>query len=250
MRQVHPRFKTPYVAILVFSGIAALAILPGELTFLATIYSFGATLSFTVAHVSVIRLRQKYPDRERPWKPPGNVRIGGVSGAADRGLRRDRHLRRVHRRDGARPGHPARRRRLDGAAGHGLRALPPQPGAAADPDGEGAVAGAARGRGGRVQERAGRLRGRPVPRGDRRDRRQAGGAASPWDPRDLADQRAPEPAPRRPARRERVRGAGESRAREADRRRAGHRPYAADPAGAGGPRDHRRGDATSTPPRS
>ena len=79
LRQVHPRFKTPYVAILVFSGVAALAILPGELTFLATIYSFGATLSFTVAHVAVIRLRQKYPDHERLWKPPGNVRIAGVS---------------------------------------------------------------------------------------------------------------------------------------------------------------------------
>jgi len=78
LRQVHPRFKTPYVAILVFSGIAVLAILPGKLTFLATIYSFGATLSFTVAHVAVIRLRQKFPDRERLWKPPGSVRLGGV----------------------------------------------------------------------------------------------------------------------------------------------------------------------------
>ncbi len=78
IRQVHPRFGTPYVAILVFSAIAAVAILPGQLTFLATIYSFGATLSFTVAHVSVIRLRQKHPDRERPWKPPGSVRIGRV----------------------------------------------------------------------------------------------------------------------------------------------------------------------------
>jgi basic amino acid/polyamine antiporter, APA family len=78
VRQVHPRFKTPYVAILVFSGVAVLALLPGETTFLATIYSFGATLSFTIAHVSVIRLRKLYPDRERLWKPPGSVRIRGV----------------------------------------------------------------------------------------------------------------------------------------------------------------------------
>jgi APA family basic amino acid/polyamine antiporter len=41
-------------------------------------YSFGAMLSFTIAHVSVIRLRQKVPDRERGWKPPLNVRIRGV----------------------------------------------------------------------------------------------------------------------------------------------------------------------------
>ncbi|MGI8462240.1 MAG: amino acid permease [Solirubrobacterales bacterium] len=79
LRQVHPKFKTPYVAIGVFSAIAAVAILPGQLTFLATIYSFGATLSFTVAHVAVIRLRQKYPNHERPWKPPGSIRVAGVS---------------------------------------------------------------------------------------------------------------------------------------------------------------------------
>ena len=76
LRQVHPRFKTPYVAILVFSGVAAIAIAPGQTPFLATIYSFGATLSFTIAHVSVIRLRQIKPDSERPWRPPGSIRIG------------------------------------------------------------------------------------------------------------------------------------------------------------------------------
>ncbi|MFL5870891.1 MAG: amino acid permease [Solirubrobacterales bacterium] len=78
LRQVHPKFHTPYVAIIIFSGVAALTILPGKLDFLATLYSFGAMLSFTVAHISVARLRQKFPDRERPWKPPLNVRIRGV----------------------------------------------------------------------------------------------------------------------------------------------------------------------------
>jgi basic amino acid/polyamine antiporter, APA family len=78
IRQVHPRFKTPYVAILVFSAVAALAIVPGETTFLATMYSFGAMLSFTIAHVSVIRLRAIRPDDKRPWKPAGSVRLRGV----------------------------------------------------------------------------------------------------------------------------------------------------------------------------
>ena len=86
LRQVHPTFKTPYVAIIVFSGVAALVMAPGETTFLGAIYAFGATLSFTVAHVSVIRLRQKRPLAERPpdrdgnppWSPLGNVWLGGV----------------------------------------------------------------------------------------------------------------------------------------------------------------------------
>jgi basic amino acid/polyamine antiporter, APA family len=79
LRQVHSRFHTPYVAIIVFSAVAGLTILPGELDFLATMYSFGAMLSFTIAHVSVVRLRQNQADRERPWRPPVNFSFGGVS---------------------------------------------------------------------------------------------------------------------------------------------------------------------------
>src|SRR5690606_15236705 len=62
LRRLHPRFRTPYVAILVFGFIACLTILPGEATFLGTIYAFGAMLSFTMAHLSVIALRIKEPD--------------------------------------------------------------------------------------------------------------------------------------------------------------------------------------------
>jgi APA family basic amino acid/polyamine antiporter len=77
LRQVHPRFHTPYIAILAFSAIAALTILPGQTDFLATMYSFGAMLSFTIAHVSVVRLRQRRPERKREWKPPLNFRAFG-----------------------------------------------------------------------------------------------------------------------------------------------------------------------------
>ncbi|MDP9135662.1 MAG: universal stress protein [Actinomycetota bacterium] len=78
LRKLHPRFRTPYMAIIVFGAIACLTILPGEATFLGTIYAFGAMLSFTMAHASVIALRFKEPDRERPYRGRGNVRIRGV----------------------------------------------------------------------------------------------------------------------------------------------------------------------------
>jgi APA family basic amino acid/polyamine antiporter len=77
LRQIHPRFRTPYIAILIFSGVAAITLIPGETELLATLYSFGAMLSFTIAHASVIRLRQRFPDKEREWKPPGTVRAFG-----------------------------------------------------------------------------------------------------------------------------------------------------------------------------
>ena len=77
LRVLHPRFRTPYVAIAVFSGVACLAILPGQADFLGVIYAFGAMLSFTIAHLAVTVLRLKRPDLERPWKGPLNVRIAG-----------------------------------------------------------------------------------------------------------------------------------------------------------------------------
>jgi APA family basic amino acid/polyamine antiporter len=79
VRQLHPRFRTPYVAILLFGGVACLTILPGQAAFLGTIYAFGAMLSFTMAHLAVIALRIREPDRERPYRAPWNVTVGGRS---------------------------------------------------------------------------------------------------------------------------------------------------------------------------
>jgi basic amino acid/polyamine antiporter, APA family len=77
LRQVHPKYRTPYIAIMIFAAIAIVTLLPGKTDFLATMYSFGAMLSFTIAHVAVIQLRRKQPDVERTWKPLGNVRAFG-----------------------------------------------------------------------------------------------------------------------------------------------------------------------------
>jgi APA family basic amino acid/polyamine antiporter len=79
LRQVHPRFHTPYIAIIVFSIVAVITILPGQVDFLATMYSFGAMLSFTIAHVSVAWLRRVQTDRARPWMPPLNLPFRGVT---------------------------------------------------------------------------------------------------------------------------------------------------------------------------
>jgi len=79
LRQVHPKYRTPYIAILIFAAIAIVTLLPGQTDFLATMYSFGAMLSFTIAHVAVIQLRRNKPDVERTWKPPFNFRAFGFS---------------------------------------------------------------------------------------------------------------------------------------------------------------------------
>ncbi len=76
LRRLHPKFRTPWIGILVFSGAAIVLILPGQETFLGSVYSFGALLSFTIAHASVARLRAKRPELPRPYRGPGNLQIG------------------------------------------------------------------------------------------------------------------------------------------------------------------------------
>jgi APA family basic amino acid/polyamine antiporter len=77
LRELHPKFRTPYIALLVFGFIACLTMLPGQADFLGQIYAFGAMLSFTMAHASVIALRIKRPDVERPYRGPGTLRVRG-----------------------------------------------------------------------------------------------------------------------------------------------------------------------------
>jgi APA family basic amino acid/polyamine antiporter len=77
LRQLHPRYRTPWIGILVFAGVAILTLMPGQADFLGLMYAFGAMLSFTIAHLSVIRLRLKAPDVHRPYRGPGNVTFRG-----------------------------------------------------------------------------------------------------------------------------------------------------------------------------
>jgi APA family basic amino acid/polyamine antiporter len=78
-RRVHPRFRTPWIALIVFAGIVSIAtLLPGRVDFLGTMYSFGAMLSFTIAHVSITVLRYKRPRDELLFRGRPNLRLGGV----------------------------------------------------------------------------------------------------------------------------------------------------------------------------
>ena len=75
LRQLHPKYGTPWIGILLFGAIACVAMIPGKAEFLGNMYAFGAMLSFTIAHLSVIRLRLTQPDVHRPYSGPGNIRF-------------------------------------------------------------------------------------------------------------------------------------------------------------------------------
>jgi len=76
--QLHPKFRTPWFTLMFFSALAGVLILYGNTNVLGNLYSFGAMLSFTTAHVAVIALRIRDPDRERPYRMPWSVRIRGA----------------------------------------------------------------------------------------------------------------------------------------------------------------------------
>jgi APA family basic amino acid/polyamine antiporter len=79
-RRLHPKYKTPWLALVVFAGLTSiLVLLPGQVDFLGTMYSFGAMLSFTIAHAAVIQLRRRdVAGEETLFKAKPNLRIGGV----------------------------------------------------------------------------------------------------------------------------------------------------------------------------
>ena len=76
LRRIHPRFFTPYVAITLYSAVAV-ALMLGNSTFLGNLYAFGAMLSFTLAHASVVWMRHTMPSADMPYRGPLSFVVRG-----------------------------------------------------------------------------------------------------------------------------------------------------------------------------
>lgn len=79
--RVHPRFKTPYVSIILFSIVALVLLAPGFtnphfFAELGALYVFGSLLCFALAHAAIIALRIRKPDLPRPFKLGLNITVG------------------------------------------------------------------------------------------------------------------------------------------------------------------------------
>jgi APA family basic amino acid/polyamine antiporter len=78
-RRLHPKFKTPWLSLVVFAGlISCIVVSTGKTTFLGDMYAFGAMLSFTIAHAAVVAMRYRFRDEELVFRARPNLRIRGV----------------------------------------------------------------------------------------------------------------------------------------------------------------------------
>jgi APA family basic amino acid/polyamine antiporter len=78
--RVHHRFRTPYVAIIVFSSlaIAIVVVFSAQLDVLAEMYNFGALIAYMIVGLSLISLRNKEKSLVRPFKTPWNIKVKGM----------------------------------------------------------------------------------------------------------------------------------------------------------------------------
>jgi APA family basic amino acid/polyamine antiporter len=220
LRQLHPRYGTPWIGILIFGFIAIVTLLPGQAEFLGNMYAFGAMLSFTVAHLSVIVLRLRQPDLVRPYRGPGNIALSGgrslplfaVVGGTGTALA-------FIVVTALNPEVAAAGRAVARPGPRGLPRLPPPPGAGPAEHHEGGRPAARDRPGSRVRVGARGLRGARLLPGRDGHRRAPGRPPAPRHPRARADHRALQ-------------------------RAAGRRPARA---GAHGPVDHRAGQGPGRP---
>jgi APA family basic amino acid/polyamine antiporter len=78
-RRLHPKLKTPWLALIVFGAVGpTVFIISGKVDFLGRMYAFGAMLSFTIAHASIVALRVRAQGKELEWEAKPNLRLGGI----------------------------------------------------------------------------------------------------------------------------------------------------------------------------
>lgn len=82
LSRIHSVFKTPYIAIALFSLVSLLLLLPGFkypglFESMGALYTFASLLAFALAHFSLLTLRVRRSKAHRPFKLGMNIKIMG-----------------------------------------------------------------------------------------------------------------------------------------------------------------------------
>ena len=70
---VHPKFRTPWIGTIVLGILIAIAAAFLPISILGDLVSLGTATAFAIVCLSVIFLRIKHPEMERPFKVPGGI---------------------------------------------------------------------------------------------------------------------------------------------------------------------------------
>ncbi|KAB1650650.1 APC family permease [Adlercreutzia muris] len=73
--KVHPRFRTPYVAIIALGALSILLVATSTLDFIASLSLFADLFYYIIGIAAALGLRRRMPDLARPFRVPG-VAVG------------------------------------------------------------------------------------------------------------------------------------------------------------------------------
>ncbi|TAJ45449.1 APC family permease [Methanofollis fontis] len=73
LARVHPRFGTPWIAVLTAATLSAVFLFAGGIAYVANATNFALFLTFMVINATVIVLRRRMPETVRPFRVPGTV---------------------------------------------------------------------------------------------------------------------------------------------------------------------------------
>ena len=75
---IHPKFRTPWIGTILLGILIAIAASFLPISILGDLVSLGTAVAFSIVCLSVIFLRIKHPEMERPFKVPGGVWTAGA----------------------------------------------------------------------------------------------------------------------------------------------------------------------------
>jgi basic amino acid/polyamine antiporter, APA family len=80
--QIHSKFRTPWLGTILLGVMIAIAAAFLPISLLGDLVSLGTAVAFSIVCLSVIYLRIKHPEMERPFRVPGGVITAGFGIAA------------------------------------------------------------------------------------------------------------------------------------------------------------------------
>lgn len=70
MGKIHPKYKTPHIAVITVGIINLILILTGSINYIASVSLVSLAICYIIGCLAFVGLRKKYPNMKRPYKAP------------------------------------------------------------------------------------------------------------------------------------------------------------------------------------